>query len=106
MWFKAKIDIIILSVMGDISSLVSNFPFGGILLGLVFLVYWVQTFLIVYHLTRFGIGPVPKIFALIFFIGSGVLFMLAVGLYGRVHLGDLGNLFRGSVKDLLPDTRY
>ena len=92
--------------MESISLLVSNFPFGGILLGLIFLVYWVQTFLIVYHLTRFGIGPAPKLFAMIFFVGSGILFMLAVGMYSRVHLGDVGSLFQGSVKDFLPTGQY
>ena len=92
-------------VMEGISSIISSFPFGGILLGLIFLVYWVQTFLIVYHLPRFGIGPAPKLFAMIFFVGSGILFMLVVGMYGRVHLGDIGNLFQGSIKDFLPATR-
>jgi hypothetical protein len=33
-------------------------------------IYWILTFAILYHLTRFGIGTQPKRFAAIFLFGS------------------------------------
>ena len=67
--------------MGDI-------PFMEILLGLGLAVYWTNAFSIVYHLTRFGVGPKPKILALVFFAGSFALFGIAAVLYSRVDLAD------------------
>jgi hypothetical protein len=51
-----------------------------LLLFFVFIVfvYWMGGFAILYHLIRFGIGTLPKQFALIFFIGSLLLFCLFV----------------------------
>jgi hypothetical protein len=41
-------------------------------------VFWIHTFVILYHLIRFGVGPRPKQVSLIFFIGSFILFMFPV----------------------------
>lgn len=78
----------------DIFSIINDFPFGLILLGLLIIVYWIQAFFIIYHLIRFGIGPRPKIFSLIFFIGSALLFMLLAGLYvdADINLGHISNI--------------
>lgn len=69
-----------------LEDFIAKFPFGLILFGLAFLVFWVQAFLIMYHLTRFGIGPRPKFMALLFFIGSIILFMGVVTSYQRVEM--------------------
>lgn len=42
---------------------------------LLFIVFWLNAFIILYHFIRFGIGPRPKQAALIFFGGSFVLFI-------------------------------
>ena len=47
----------------------------------VFLVYWGVAFIILYHLTRFGIGVQPKKFAAIFLFGSVVLSGTAIILF-------------------------
>jgi hypothetical protein len=65
-------------------AFIARFPFGLILFGLGFFVYWIQAFFIVYHLTRFGIGSRPKIMALAFFIGSILLFVNVVNSYYEI----------------------
>jgi len=42
------------------------------------IVFWIHAFVILYHLIRFGVGPIPKQVSLIFFIGSFILFMFPV----------------------------
>jgi hypothetical protein len=54
--------------------------FSLILLGLfalVVLVYIIGSFLILYHLIRFGIGTQPKKYALFFLAGSVILLFVA-----------------------------
>jgi hypothetical protein len=51
-----------------------------IILGILF---W-YSFSIIYHLIRFGVGRKPKIIALIFFIGSIILFNIALNAYNQV----------------------
>ena len=63
-----------------------NVPFQQLLLGLVAVVYWTNAFFIVYHLTRFGIGPRPKFLALVFLIGSVALFSTTMWFYGQVDI--------------------
>ncbi len=65
-----------------------DIPFLEILLALGLAVYWTNAFFIIYHLTRFGVGPKPKILALVFFAGSFALFGIAAALYGQVDLTD------------------
>jgi hypothetical protein len=43
---------------------------------ILFIIYWLHTFVILYHLIRFGVGTRPKQAALIFFGGSFGLFFL------------------------------
>ena len=59
-----------------------NFSF--ILFALVLVFYLWYTFSIVYHLIRFGVGTKPKTTALIFLIGSFLLFTLAIITYLRI----------------------
>ena len=55
----------------------------------VFLVYWGVTFIILYHLTRFGIGVQPKKFAIAFFFGSVVLSGMAIILFMNIDISSL-----------------
>lgn len=66
-------------------------PFGPLLFGLVLVIYWGFSFFIVYHLVRFGIGPKPKFFALVFFLGSICLFLIA---YRNFTILDLPAIFK------------
>ena len=76
-----------------------NIPFLPILLSLGLAVYWINAFFIVYHLTRFGVGPKPKVLALVFFVGSCALFGVAAVLYSRI---DLADAFGALLKQILP----
>ena len=44
----------------------------------LFILYWIHTFTILYHLIRFGVGTRPKQVSLIFLVGSFCLFFLLV----------------------------
>ncbi|MDO8589831.1 MAG: hypothetical protein Q7R69_00980 [bacterium] len=55
----------------------------------VFLVYWGATFIILYHLTRFGIGVQPKRFAAVFLFGSVVLSGAAIVLFVSIDINAL-----------------
>ncbi len=61
----------------------------NILIALVFVVYWVIVFVILYHLTRFGVGVQPKRFAAIFLVGSVILFSLSIVAYLNVDIAPL-----------------
>lgn len=45
---------------------------------LLLIVYWIHTFVILYHLIRFGVGTRPKQVALVFFAGSFILFLFLI----------------------------
>ena len=51
--------------------------------------YWAVTFIILYHLTRFGIGVQPKRFAAIFIFGSLVLSVTAIILFLNLDISSL-----------------
>jgi len=61
----------------------------NILVGLIFFVYWVATFIILYHLTRFGMGVQPKKFAIAFLFGSVVLSGMAIILFMNIDISSL-----------------
>ena len=60
--------------------------FNVLVIGLLF-VYWAVAFIILYHLTRFGIGVQPKRFAAIFMLGSLVLSSIAIILFTKLEIG-------------------
>jgi hypothetical protein len=64
----------------------------NILVALGLLVYWVAVFIILYHLTRFGIGVQPKRFVAIFLLGSVTLFCASVLAYMNLDISPLLNL--------------
>ena len=56
-------------------------PISLIIYALIFLAvitYWSVTFIILYHLNRFGIGTQPKILATVFFFGSVLLSLISI----------------------------
>lgn len=55
----------------------------------LFFVFWVVAFIILYHLTRFGVGVQPKKFAAVFFFVSLALFCAALLLYANIDLSLL-----------------
>lgn len=52
-------------------------------------IFWGSVFIILYHLTRFGIGVQPKRLAAVFFAGAIILFSLSVFLYTKVDFNSL-----------------
>jgi len=70
----------------QVYSLAQSLPVIPILFGLAFVLYWIYTLIIMYHLVRFGIGSKPKILALIFFMGSLVLFTNMILAFSQVNL--------------------
>ncbi|KKW14448.1 MAG: hypothetical protein UY54_C0017G0002 [Parcubacteria group bacterium GW2011_GWA2_50_10b] len=58
----------------------------NILAGLAFFIYWVIAFVILYHLSRFGIGVQPKKFAATFLFGSVVLSAAVIILFTRTDI--------------------
>lgn len=61
----------------------------NILAGLAFLIYWGVVFIILYHLTRFGIGVQPKKFAVAFLFGSVVLSAAVIILFMNIDISSL-----------------
>jgi hypothetical protein len=79
--------------MDNFQSIFINFPILTIFLTFVIFFYWIWAFIIIYHLVRFGVGINPKIIAMIFFIGSMLLFMITVSAFNQINLSDLAANF-------------
>ena len=56
---------------------------------LMLFLYWAFNFIVLYHLTRFGIGTEPKKFAAVFLLGSIILFSVSVLLFSGLDLTSL-----------------
>jgi hypothetical protein len=69
-----------------------------ILILIIFALYLWYVFSIIYHLIRFGIGVKPKFLALIFFIGSVFLFLLAVSAYSQINWGEVLRVISDKIK--------
>ena len=82
-------------------NILNSIPFWGIIVVFFSIVYWVLSFFIIYHLTRFGIGARPKLIALIFFIGSIVLFSIFIISASRLDLNTLFQQAGDYIKSLL-----
>lgn len=52
----------------------------------VSLIFWIYTFIILYHLIRFGIGRLPKQISIATLIGSLVLFSWLLYTYNVITL--------------------
>lgn len=51
---------------------------SNLLVGVVFLGFWLVTFVIIYHLARFGVGTLPKKLAALCLIGGLALFTWSI----------------------------
>jgi hypothetical protein len=67
---------------------------GVVLILITLLIYWATTFIIFYHLIRFGIGTQPKKIAFIFLLGAIGLFFMSVSAFTIVD-------FPGAQKSLI-----
>jgi len=70
--------------------------FVVIILFVATIAYLWFTFAIVYHLIRFGIGSRPKMIALVFLIGSFILFV-ATAISFVATASKLGSFISGSI---------
>lgn len=61
----------------------------NILAGLGFMVYWTIVFIMLYHLSRFGVGTQPKKFAAGLLFGSVILSAIAIILFISVDFPTL-----------------
>ncbi len=61
-----------------------------ILILLTLTVYWVVSFITLYHLVRFGIGTQPKKIAATFLFGLVGLFFLSVFLFASIDMEKTG----------------
>lgn len=62
--------------------------FNILVAGILF-AYWVVAFIILYHLTRFGIGVQPKKFATMFLFGSVVLSGVTIVFFTTIDINSL-----------------
>jgi hypothetical protein len=51
--------------------------------------YWIFNFIIIYHLSRFGIGVQPKKFAVVFFLGAVGLFFLSAIIFASLNFQSI-----------------
>jgi len=66
-----------------------NLSIFSLLFLTIFGAFFWYTFSLVYHLIRFGIGREPKIMALIFVVGSFVLFNMSIGAYNNIDWQEI-----------------
>ncbi len=71
------------------ASFLTQIPVLPILEALFFIVCMVYAFCIMYHLTRFGVGPGPKLLSLIFFVGFGVLLLSVFTLFNQIDFNTV-----------------
>jgi len=60
-----------------------------IIITLSLLVYWVFNFIILYHLTRFGVGTLPKRGAIIFLLGAIALSFISFLFFVNIDVSIL-----------------
>ncbi len=73
-----------------------------ILILIIFALYLWYVFSIIYHLIRFGIGAKPKLLALVFFIGSVLLFVLALFAFSQTNWTEILKFISDKVKLIFP----
>jgi hypothetical protein len=61
----------------------------NIVFAVIFMIYWGMVFVILYHLTRFGIGTLPKRLSVVFLFGALVFSGAAVILFTTIDLNSL-----------------
>ncbi len=71
-----------------------------------FLVYWMYDFVMLYHLTRFGIGTQPKKLAAVFLLGSIVLVIISAALFANLHTASVKTRLQNFGTGLLGQFSY
>ncbi|MEK7135451.1 MAG: hypothetical protein AAB780_01970 [Patescibacteria group bacterium] len=61
----------------------------GVVVGALFVGFWITSFTILYHLIRFGIGVLPKKLAVLFLVGAISLFTWSIILFARLDLNNI-----------------
>ncbi len=47
----------------------------------IFFIFWIVTFTTLYHLTRFGVGTLPKKLSALFLVGAVLIFCISLVLF-------------------------
>lgn len=63
--------------------------FFYILVVILYITFWVMAFVILYHLTRFGVGVQPKKVAATFLLGAVTLFCASIFLLASLDISTL-----------------
>ena len=77
---------------GIIKNMSEAIPLGIIFNLFIFLLYflfWIAVFVILYHLTRFGVGVQPKRLAAAFLLGALVFFCTNIFLFANLNIADI-----------------
>jgi hypothetical protein len=61
----------------------------NLIAGVGFVFFWLVAFFIFYHLTRFGIGLLPKRIAALFIVGAVIFFSASLIAYFSLNLHHL-----------------
>ncbi len=52
-------------------------------------IYWGFNFIVIYHLTRFGVGTQPKKMAAFFLMGAIIIFMFSITVFPYIDFGSI-----------------
>lgn len=63
--------------------------FASIVAGVISIIFWLTSFIILYHLTRFGIGTLPKKLSALFLIGAVGLFSISFLIYAGIDFNAI-----------------
>jgi len=61
----------------------------NVVVGVIFLAFWLVSFIILYHLARFGVGVLPKKLAIGFLIGAFGIFTWCIIAYVKLDLSNI-----------------
>lgn len=64
-------------------------PIIVVIILVLFLAFWIFNFIIIYHLTRFGVGTLPKKLSVLFLLGSVALFFSSVVFFANIDTAGL-----------------
>lgn len=54
---------------------------ANITVWIIFGIFWIVSFTILYHLTRFGVGTLPKKLSALFLVGAIIIFCISLVLF-------------------------
>jgi hypothetical protein len=62
---------------------------ANIIIVIIFLGFWLVSFVILYHLSRFGVGVLPKKLSALFLVGALALFGWSIVAFTGLNLGTI-----------------